>query len=94
MQIYKNEAFYVTGVFLDIVFIECVWVHLRRNHTNSSMAMQLTGIWHVIVYFGFDFIMLLLLLMNLHKIQLPVKWQIECFNLYTMQHILLELWTI
>ena len=72
MQIYKYKAFYVIGVFLDIWLIECIWVCLRRNHNNSSVIIQMTGILHEIVYFGLDFIMILMLLMNLHEIQMPV----------------------
>ena len=79
MQIYKNKAFYVIGMFLDIRFVECVWVHLRRNHNNSSVVIQMTGILYETIYFSLDFIMILLLLMNLHEIQMPVMWQIECF---------------
>ena len=79
MQIYKNKAFYVIGLFLDIRFIEYIWVHLRRNHNNSSVVIQMTGILYEIIYCGFDFITVLLLLMKLHEIQMPVMWQIECF---------------
>ena len=39
----------------------------------------MTGILYEIIYFGLDFIMVLLLLMNLHEIQMPVMWQTECF---------------
>ena len=43
MQIYENKVYYVIGMFLDTRFIECVWVHLRRNHNNSSVVIQMTG---------------------------------------------------
>ena len=39
----------------------------------------MTSILYEIVYFGLDFIMILLLLMNLHEIQMSVMRQIECF---------------
>ena len=39
----------------------------------------MTGILYEIVYFGLDFITILLLPMNLHETQMPVMWQIECF---------------
>ena len=53
----------------------------------------MSGILYEIVYFGLDFIAMLLLLMTLHEIQMPVMWQIECLFLYTMQYTMLELWT-
>ena len=85
MQIYKNKAFYVIGVFLDIRFGECVWMCLRKNHNNYSVVIQMNHILYAIIYFGLDFIMILLLLMYLHETQMPVMWQIECFfYLYTM----------
>ena len=84
---YKNKVFYIVGMFLDIRFVECVWVHLRRNHNNSSVVIQMTGILYEIFYFGLDFIMILLLLMNLHEIQIPVTWKIECIvPLYNAAH--------
>ena len=47
----------------------------------------MTGILEEIVYLGLDFILILLLLMNLHKIQMPVTWQIECFvPIYNVVH--------
>ena len=42
MQMYENKVYYVIGMFLDTRFIECVWMHLRRNH--SSVVIQMTGI--------------------------------------------------
>ena len=39
----------------------------------------MTGILYKIVYFGLYFITIVLLLMNLHEIQMSVMWQIECF---------------
>ena len=66
-------------MLLDIMFVEHVWVCLRRNHNNSSVVIQMTGILDETISFGLDFIVILLLLMNLHEIQIPVMWQIECF---------------
>ena len=43
MQMYENKVYYVIDMFLDTRFIECVWVHLRRNHNNSSVVTQMTG---------------------------------------------------
>ena len=79
MQIYENKAFYVIGMFLDIRFVECVWVCLRKNHINFSVVIQITGNLYKIIYFGLDFIKIMQLLMNLHNIQMPVTWQSECF---------------
>ena len=79
MQIYENKAVYVIGMFLDITFIECIRLHLRRNHNNSSAVIQMTGILYAIVSFGLDFIMILLLLMSLHEMQMPGVWQTEYF---------------
>ena len=79
IQICENKAFYVTGVFLNIRFVECIWEYFRRNHNNSSVVIQLTAILYEMVYFGLGFTMILLLLMNLHEIQIPVTWQTECF---------------
>ena len=42
MQIYENKAFYVIGMFLDIRFVECFLVCLRRNYNNSSVDIQIT----------------------------------------------------
>ena len=44
MQMYEKRVLYVIGMFLDIRFVECVWVHCRRYHNNSSMVIQMTGI--------------------------------------------------
>ena len=83
---YENKVFYNVGMFLDIRFVECVWVHLRRNHNNSSVVIQMTGILYKIVYFGLDF-MIWLPLVILHEIQMPVMWQIECFvSIYNAVH--------
>ena len=71
--------FCIIGVFLDSRFVECVWVHLRRNHNNSSVVIQMTGILYEFLFLGLDFAMILLLLMNLHEIQMLVTWQLECF---------------
>ena len=90
----KNEAFCVTGIFLDISFIECIWVHLKRNHNNSFVFIEVTGILYEMIYFGSDFIMIMLLLMNLQEIQMPVIWQIECFiPIYNAVHND-RMWTI
>ena len=43
MQIYENKTFYAVCLFLDNRFIEWIWVHLGRNHNNSSMVIQMTG---------------------------------------------------
>ena len=45
-------------------------------------------------YYGLGFIMIVLLLMNLHEIQMPVTWQMNALYLYTMQYMMLELWII
>ena len=74
-------------MFSDTRLIKCVWVCLRRDHNNSSVVIQMTGIVYRIIYFGLGFIMILLLLMNLHEIQIPVLWQIECFvPIYSAVH--------
>ena len=87
MQIYENKSFYVICAFLDIRFVEWVWVHLRRSHINSSVVIWMTYILYKIIYFGLVFITILLLLMNLHEIQMPVAWQIECFvPIYNAAH--------
>ena len=52
---------------------------MRRNHNNNSAVIHMTGILYEIIYFGLDFIMILLLFMNLHEIQMPVMWQTKCF---------------
>ena len=65
--------------FLDISFVECVCVHFTKNHNNSSVVIKMTGNLCEMVHFGLDFIMILLLLMNLHEIHMPVTWPIECF---------------
>ena len=46
---------------------------------TEFVVIQMTGILYKVIYFGLDFIMILLLLMNLHEIQVHVTWQIECF---------------
>ena len=47
----------------------------------------MTGILYEIIYFGLDLIMILLLLINLHEIQMPVTWKIECFvSIYNAVH--------
>ena len=47
---------------------------LDKNPNNSSVVIQMTGILYTIINSGLDFIMILLLLMNLHEMQMPVVW--------------------
>ena len=87
VQMYEKKAFYVIGMFLDIRFVECVWVCLRQIHSSSFVAIQMTGILYKIIYFGLDCIMILLLFMNLHEIQMPVMGLIKCFvSIYNAVH--------
>ena len=52
---------------------------LLNTRFIESVVIQMNGILYEIVYFGLAFITILLPLMNLHEIQMPVTWQIECF---------------